>query len=58
MHFKAFTDNTVFSFALNEKVNKVANYLEIIVPTCSYRMGVKMIGFGMAVIGKWKKITT
>lgn len=27
-------------------------YLEIAVPTCSYRMGVEHSGFGMAVIGE------
>lgn len=28
------------------------NMFEIIVPTCSYRMGVSKIGYGLAVIGK------
>lgn len=30
--------------------------LEIVIPTCSYRMGVSDIGYGFAVIGEWSFI--
>lgn len=39
-------DDKVHSYALG-----IGNMLEIIVPTCSYRMGVSKIGYGFAVIG-------
>ena len=58
-HFETFTENSVKSFTLfnnqeNDKTNSnnKNKYFEIQVPTCSYRMGVKLLGFGLAVIGK------
>lgn len=64
MHLNNFIDNSILSYNLrvtddnktvknnSEKSLKENSYLEIIVPTCSYRMGEKRIGYGMAVIGK------
>lgn len=40
-------NNNVFSFSLGS-----SDMYEILVPTCSYRMGTSKIGFGYAVIGK------
>lgn len=33
----------------------IQNMYEILVPTCSYRMGTAKIGYGFAIIGKLKK---
>lgn len=40
-------NNNVFTFSLG-----ASDMYEILVPTCSYRMGTSKIGFGFAVIGK------
>lgn len=37
-------------FDLTE-LRQAEEYLEIMVPTCSYRMGFKRIGYGMAILG-------
>lgn len=42
--------NTIEVEELNGKIDL---FHEIMVPTCSYRMGVKHIGFGFAMIGKY-----
>lgn len=39
-------DNNIHSYDLGS-----SDMIEIIVPTCSYRMGVNKIGYGFAVIG-------
>lgn len=39
--------NELYSF----KLEHISGYLELVVPTCSYRMGVEEIGYGVAVIG-------
>lgn len=44
-------NNAVFRFTLG-----VTDLYEILVPTCSYRMGTKRIGFGYAVIGEKFKL--
>lgn len=41
------SDNELHSF----KLDHIGGYLELVVPTCSYRMGVEDIGYGVAVIG-------
>lgn len=41
------SDNELYSF----KLDHIGSYLELVVPTCSYRMGVEEIGYGVAVIG-------
>lgn len=40
-------NNIIFTFSLG-----VSDLYEILVPTCSYRMGTDKIGYGYAVIGK------
>lgn len=40
-------NNIVYTFTLG-----VSDLYEILVPTCSYRMGTSKIGFGYAIIGK------
>lgn len=39
-------------FDVTETVNSERSFLEILVPTCSYRMGEKNVGYGMATIDK------
>lgn len=41
-------DNKMHNYGLG-----AVNMIEIIVPTCSYRMGVNKIGYGLAVLGKF-----
>lgn len=45
--------NTIEIIDLTEKNNY---FNEIMVPTCSYRMGVKQIGYGFAMIGDYIKL--
>lgn len=47
-------DNRIVTVDLNNfnAVENYRNFTEIMVPTSSYRMGVKKIGYGHAVIGK------
>lgn len=58
MNLNNFIDNSILTFNLRVADNnsdrnlKDNKYLEIVVPTCSYRMGEHRTGFGMAVIGK------
>lgn len=54
MHISALTQNAVVEYDLNDDMaqHQDRKYLEIGVPTCSYRMGVPGIGYGMAVIGE------
>lgn len=40
-------ENEILKFTLTNDLTR-----EIIVPTCSYRMGTENIGYGAAVIGK------
>lgn len=47
-------DNRIIAIDLNE--NRRRDYIEIMVPTASYRMGVKHIGHGFAIIGKFKLV--
>lgn len=54
MHLHRFDDSVVRLFTLRDESPNAANkHLEIAVPTCSYRMGVNNIGFGMAVLGEY-----
>lgn len=41
-------DNTIHTFQLTDGIIR-----EVIVPTCSYRMGTNDIGYGVAVIGEY-----
>lgn len=41
-------NNGVFSYSLGD-----TDMYEILVPTCSYRMGTSKIGYGFAIIGKY-----
>lgn len=54
VHFEYLNDNSILKITLrtNEMIDGKRKITEIMVPTCSYRMGVKNIGFGMAVLGK------
>lgn len=54
MRFESINDNSILTFTLkgNGKSSQEKKFNEIMIPTCSYRMGVKRIGFGMAVLGK------
>ena len=47
-------DYNVYNFNMNDKVT----LSEIMVPTCSYRMGVPMMGYGSALIGEccWARV--
>lgn len=47
-----FYENAVRHFDLQELKEKEHSYLEIMVPTCSYRMGKTKIGMGYAVLGE------
>lgn len=40
-------NNKVFEYTLG-----VTDMYEILIPTCSYRMGTKKIGYGYAILGK------
>lgn len=55
MHFEPFTGNGIleFDFSDRHELHQDRKYLEIAVPTCSYRMGVPKTGYGMAVIGEY-----
>lgn len=71
MHLNRFEDSAVHQFQLRDSAATTAaaaksrghrgrddhKYLEIAVPTCSYRMGVANSGFGMAVIGESERHT-
>lgn len=50
-YYKCYACNTIETIDLTKKNNF---FNEIMVPTCSYRMGVKEIGYGFAVIGDYK----
>lgn len=52
MHFDNMNDESILTLRTNEVVDGKIKRTEIMLPTCSYRMGVKNIGFGMAIIGK------
>lgn len=54
MHLHTIDDSAVHEFPLRCETiaGKARQYLEIAVPTCSYRMGVARSGFGFAVIGE------
>lgn len=47
LNITSISDNTVFEFDLNGG----RGVIELVVPTCSYRMGVKKIGYGVAILG-------
>lgn len=59
MRFESINDNSILTFALkgNGKTSQEKKFNEIMIPTSSYRMGVKRIGFGMAVLGKMGILT-
>lgn len=46
-------NNQAFEYTLG-----TTDMYEILIPTCSYRMGTTKIGFGYAVIGKYLVITS
>lgn len=54
MHLENINNNTVLTIDLkkSDKSNERKMLKEIMIPTCSYRMGVKQTGYGMAVLGK------
>jgi len=51
-----FYENSVRHFDLKALKEQEHSYLEIMVPTCSYRMGKSKIGLGYAVLGKFGNI--
>lgn len=54
IHIKQFNhDSSPISYDFTETGEK--KRLEIMVPTSSYRMGSKEIGYGYSIVGKWKK---
>lgn len=54
IHSEHLVDNRIVTVDLNnyDVKENYRNFTEIMVPTCSYRMGVANIGYGYAVIGK------
>lgn len=53
LRIEGLEENRVRSFNLptSKMVSNQKKFTEIMLPTCSYRMGVDKIGFGMAVLG-------
>lgn len=55
MRYEDFTGDTILTLLLKPGIDASQKKVtEIMIPTCSYRMGVRSIGFGMAVLGKYQ----
>lgn len=51
---ESFADNRIIAIDLkHNRGGNRRNFIEIMVPTSSYRMGVKNIGHGFAIIGEY-----